>query len=72
MDISSVIASSSVNIMGAAITFCFLTETHRYIHHQKFNIEGLRMSQYATFKENFDVSIEILPLDTHLKLEYME
>ena len=66
MDINGVIAPSPVNIMGAAISFCFLTQTHRYIHHQKFNIEGLRMSQYATFKENSDGSIEMLPLDTHL------
>jgi uncharacterized OsmC-like protein len=66
MDIDGVSAPSPVNIMGAAISFCFLTQTHRYIHHQKFNIEGLRMSQYATFKENSDGSIEMLPLDTHL------
>ena len=66
MDFNGVIAPSPVNIMGAAISFCFLTQTHRYIHHQKFNIEGLRMSQYATFKENSDGTIEMLPLDTHL------
>ena len=66
MDINGIIAPSPVNIMGAAISFCFLTQTHRYIHHQKFNIEGLRMSQYATYKEHSDGSIEMLPLDTHL------
>ena len=44
----------------------FLTQTHRYIHHQKFAIEGLRMSQYATFKENSDGTVEMMPLDTHL------
>ena len=66
MDINGVKAPSPVNVMGAAISFCFLTQTHRYIHHQKFNIEGLRMSQYLTFKENFSGSLDILPLDTHL------
>ncbi len=66
MDINGVKAPSPVNIMGAAISFCFLTQTHRYIHHQKFNIEGLRMSQYITFKESSNGSLEILPLDTHL------
>ena len=66
MDINGIIAPSPVNIMGAAISFCFLTQTHRYIHHQKFNIEGLRMSQYATYKEHSNGSIEMLPLDTHL------
>ena len=66
MDINGVKAPSPVNIMGAAISFCFLTQTHRYIHHQKFNIEGLRMSQYLTFKESFSGSLDILPLDTHL------
>ena len=65
-DIDGNIAPSPVNVMGAAISFCFLTQTHRYIHHQKFAIEGLRMSQYATFKENSDGSVEMLPLDTHL------
>ena len=29
MDINGVIAPSPVNIMGAAISFCFLTQTHR-------------------------------------------
>ncbi len=66
MDINGIIAPSPVNTMGAAISFCFLTQTHRYIHHQKFEIEGLRMSQHATFKENSDGSIQMLPLDTHL------
>ena len=66
MDINGIKAPSPVNVMGAAISFCFLTQTHRYIHHQKFNIEGLRMSQYATFKENDDGSLDMLPLDTHL------
>ena len=66
MDINGIIAPSPVNTMGAAISFCFLTQTHRYIHHQKFEIEGLRMSQYATFKENSHGSIQMLPLDTHL------
>ena len=66
MDINGVKAPSPVNIMGAAISFCFLTQTHRYIHHQKFNIEGLRMSQYITFKESSNGSLDILPLDTHL------
>ena len=65
-DIDGVIAPSPVNLMGAAISFCFLTQTHRYIHHQKFAIEGLRMSQYATFKENSDGKVEMMPLDTHL------
>ena len=65
-DIDGVIAPSPVNLMGAAISFCFLTQTHRYIHHQKFAIEGLRMSQYATFKENSDGTVEMMPLDTHL------
>ena len=65
-DIDGNIAPSPVNVMGAAISFCFLTQTHRYIHHQKFAIEGLRMSQYATFKENPDGTVEMMPLDTHL------
>ena len=65
-DIDGNIAPSPVNVMGAAISFCFLTQTHRYIHHQKFAIEGLRMSQYATFKENSDGTVEMIPLDTHL------
>ena len=65
-DIDGIIAPSPVNVMGAAISFCFLTQTHRYIHHQKFAIEGLRMSQYATFKENSDGTVEMMPLDTHL------
>ena len=65
-DIDGNIAPSPVTVMGAAISFCFLTQTHRYIHHQKFAIEGLRMSQYATFKENSDGTVEMLPLDTHL------
>ena len=65
-DIDGNIAPSPVNVMGAAISFCFLTQTHRYIHHQKFAIEGLRMSQYATFKENSDGTVEMMPLDTHL------
>ena len=65
-DIDGIIAPSPVNVMGAAISFCFLTQTHRYIHHQKFSIEGLRMSQYASFKENSDGTVEMLPLDTHL------
>ena len=65
-DIDGIIAPSPVNVMGAAISFCFLTQTHRYIHHQKFAIEGLRMSQYATFKENSDGLVEMMPLDTHL------
>ena len=65
-DIDGIIAPSPVNVMGAAISFCFLTQTHRYIHHQKFSIEGLRMSQYASFKENSEGTVEMLPLDTHL------
>jgi uncharacterized OsmC-like protein len=65
-DIDGNIAPSPVNVMGAAISFCFLTQTHRYIHHQKFAIEGLRMSQYATFKENSNGTVEMMPLDTHL------
>ena len=66
MDIEGIKAPSPVNVMGAAISFCFLTQTHRYIHHQKFKIEGLRMSQYLTFEENSSGSLNILPLDTHL------
>lgn len=66
MDIEGIKAPSPVNIMGAAISFCFLTQTHRYIHHQKFEIEGLRMSQYATFKNNTLGPLEMMPLDTHL------
>lgn len=65
-DIYGNIAPSPINVMGAAISFCFLTQTHRYIHHQKFAIEGLRMSQYTTFRENSDGTVEMMPLDTHL------
>ena len=65
-DIDGNIAPSPINVMGAAISFCFLTQTHRYIHHQKFEIKGLRMSQYATFRENSDDTVEMMPLDTHL------
>ena len=66
MDINGLKAPSHVNVMGAAISFCFLTQTHRYIKHQKFAIEGLRMSQYATFEEDSSNSLKMLPLDTHL------
>ncbi len=66
MDIDGIKAPSPVNVMGAAISFCFLTQTHRYIQHQKFQIEGLRMSQYATFEKNSLSPLTMLPLDTHL------
>ena len=66
MDIEGLKAPSPVNVMGAAISFCFLTQTHRYIKHQNFKIEGLRMSQYLSFEENSSGLLKMLPLDTHL------
>ncbi len=66
MDIEGLKAPSPVNVMGAAISFCFLTQTHRYIKHQNFKIEGLRMTQYLSFEENSSGLLKMLPLDTHL------
>jgi uncharacterized OsmC-like protein len=66
-DIFGEYAPSPINIMGAAISFCYLTQTHRYIHNKKFEIEGLRMSQFMSFKQNSDDNtITMNPLDTHL------
>ena len=67
MDLFGEYAPSPINIMGAAISFCYLTQTHRYIHNKKFEIEGLRMSQFMSFKQNSgDNTITMNPLDTHL------
>ena len=67
MDLFGEFAPSPINIMGAAISFCYLTQTHRYIHNKKFEIEGLRMSQFMSFKQNSDDNtITMNPLDTHL------
>ena len=67
MDLFGEFAPSPINIMGAAISFCYLTQTHRYIHNKKFEIEGLRMSQFMSFKQNSnDNTITMNPLDTHL------
>lgn len=67
MDLFGEYAPSPINIMGAAISFCYLTQTHRYIHNKKFEIEGLRMSQFMSFKQNSDDNtITMNPLDTHL------
>ena len=67
MDLFGEFSPSPINIMGAAISFCYLTQTHRYIHNKKFEIEGLRMSQFMSFKQNSnDNTITMNPLDTHL------
>jgi uncharacterized OsmC-like protein len=67
MDLFGEYAPSPINIMGAAISFCYLTQTHRYIHNKKFKIEGLRMTQFMSFNQNRkDNSIVMKPLDTHL------
>ena len=60
---------SGLSHLCAGISFCFLTQLHRYIEHQKFSINNLRLTQTIDFevgeKENIKIG-KMAAVDTHL------
>lgn len=64
---------SGLALVSAAIVFCYMTQLSRYIEHQKFDIEGVRLVQYTPFALNGHATDGSLagavgPVDTHLFL----
>ena len=60
---------SGLSHLCAGISFCFLTQLHRYIEHQKFSINNMRLTQTIDFevseKENVKLG-KMAAVDTHL------
>ena len=60
---------SGLSNLCAGISFCFLTQLHRYIEHQKFSIGGMRLTQTIDFDVSEEAGIQIGKMgavDTHL------
>ena len=60
---------SGLSHLCAGISFCFLTQLHRFIEHQKFSIEGLRLTQTTDFEIseiNGEQIGKMSAVDTHL------
>jgi len=64
---------SGLALVSAAIVFCYMTQLSRYIEHQKFDIEGVRLVQYTPFvlaghAKDGTLAGAAGPVDTHLFL----
>ena len=62
-------APSGLSNMCAGVSFCFLTQLHRYIEHQKFSISGMRLTQTVDFEVSEENGAQIgkmAAVDTHL------
>ena len=62
-------APSGLSHMCAGVSFCFLTQLHRYIEHQKFSISGMRLTQTVDFEVSEENGAQIgkmAAVDTHL------
>ncbi|MGE0256255.1 MAG: hypothetical protein AB7N54_12035 [Alphaproteobacteria bacterium] len=64
---------SGLALVSAAIVFCYMTQLSRYIEHQKFDIEGVRLVQFTPFELHGRAAVGSLagaagPVDTHLFL----
>ena len=62
-------APSGLGHLCAGVSFCFLTQLHRYIEHQKFSISGMRLTQTVDFEvseENGSQIGKMAAVDTHL------
>ena len=60
---------SGLSHLCAGISFCFLTQLHRYIEHQKFSIRGMRLTQTIDFEVSEEAGVQIGKMgavDTHL------
>ena len=60
---------SGLSHLCAGISFCFLTQLHRYIEHQKFSISGMRLTQTIDFNVSEEAGVQIGKMgavDTHL------
>ncbi len=60
---------SGLSHLCAGISFCFLTQLHRYIEHQKFSIGGMRLTQTIDFDVNEEAGVQMGKMgavDTHL------
>lgn len=59
-------APSGLALLSAGISFCYLTQLHRYIEAQKLDVSGARLVQFSPYgTEN---SGRADPIDTHLFL----
>ena len=62
-------APSGLSHMCAGVSFCFLTQLHRYIEHQNFSISGTRLTQTVDFEVSEEKGAQIgkmAAVDTHL------
>ena len=59
-------APSGLVLLNAGVSFCYLTQLSRYIHHMKLDIGGVRLVQYWPLSSNG--SGHAGPVDTHLFL----
>ena len=60
-------APSALALLSAAVSFCYLTQLSRYIHHLKLDISGMRIVQYSPYSSDGKVG-RAGPVDTHLFL----
>jgi uncharacterized OsmC-like protein len=68
-------APSGLALHAAGIAFCFMTQLDRYIEHMKFDIDGVRLVQYAPYATSAagdGLTGVAEPLDTHLFLNGRE
>lgn len=66
-------APSGLALLSASIVFCYMTQLSRYIEHQKFDIDGVRIVQYTPYVLTGSAADGTLagraePADTHLFL----
>lgn len=57
---------SGLALLSAGVSFCYLTQLSRYIHHLKLDIGGARLVQYWPFSAEAEGRAG--PVDTHLFL----
>ena len=60
-------APSGLALLSAGVSFCYLTQLSRYIHHMKLDIDGMRIVQYSPFSSDGETG-QAGPVDTHLFL----
>ena len=60
-------APGGLALISAGVSFCYLTQLSRYIHHLKLDISGVRLVQYSPFSSD-GTHAEAGPVDTHLFL----
>lgn len=60
-------APSGLAMISAAVSFCYLTQLSRYVHHLQLDISGMRIVQYSPFSSDGETGVAG-PVDTHLFL----